>query len=225
MGPKGILFDLDDTLVDRQASLRIFADELAEVYAEDLGEMGEEDLVRFIREADEGGYRPKAMFFKRLVEGLPWTRRPTQADIGDFWFTTFPKCTQPAAGLYDMLAALKEKGVPMGIVTNGSEASQDGKVDRLDLRVYMETVLVSEKAGIKKPDAGIFELALAHLGLPAAGVWFVGDHPENDMAGSAAVGLTPVWARGRHPWPEDLDPPGLQIDGLMDLLPLMEGDR
>ena len=42
---------------------------------------------------------------------------------------------------------------------------------------------------VGKPMAGIFELALARLGLPAAEVLMVGDTPETDIAGALAAGV------------------------------------
>jgi HAD-hyrolase-like len=49
--------------------------------------------------------------------------------------------------------------------------------------------------------AAIFQHALDGLGLGADQVWFVGDHPENDILGASRVGLRTVWLRGAHPWP------------------------
>jgi FMN phosphatase YigB (HAD superfamily) len=47
---------------------------------------------------------------------------------------------------------------------------------------------------------------------------FVGDHPINDVLGSAAVGLVPVWLEGVHVWPKSHPSPERRIRALPDIL-------
>jgi putative hydrolase of the HAD superfamily len=49
--------------------------------------------------------------------------------------------------------------------------------------------VISEEVGVRKPDAKIFELALAGWSIPPASVLFVGDDPVSDIAGATAAGL------------------------------------
>jgi putative hydrolase of the HAD superfamily len=76
-----------------------------------------------------------------------------------------------------------------------------------------------------EPDPKIFEIACRELGGLAAGdCWFVGDHPENDVRGAAAFGMTAVWiTRGvdGHAWPADAPKPAHWISALSELLPLL----
>ncbi|MDA0745047.1 MAG: HAD family hydrolase [bacterium] len=222
---RGVLFDLDNTLVDRVRSLDVLAAELVGVFSADLGDVDVEVVAEVLRKADGGGYREKEQVFAQILSALPWEDRPEVGDIKDFWYTTFPKCTCAVAGLHEVLEALQGQGIKLGIVTNGSEAMQNAKVDRLDVRVYMETVVVSESAGVKKPVARIFEVALEDLGLMPEEVCFVGDHPENDMAGATRVGMIPVWVRGHHSWPTGQKPLAYEIGGLMDLVDLIENEK
>ena len=63
--------------------------------------------------------------------------------------------------------------------------------------------------------------------VPASDLCFVGDHPVNDVQGSARMGMTPVWVAGHHAWPDDLEPPAWQIESLSELILLLakiEGD-
>ena len=48
---------------------------------------------------------------------------------------------------------------------------------------------VFEEVGYHKPDARVFARALQSLGCAGDEVWFVGDHPRNDIVGAAAAGL------------------------------------
>jgi len=45
------------------------------------------------------------------------------------------------------------------------------------------------------PTTTIFNLALARLGTDAPSAWFVGDHPDADIAGASHVGMTAVWKK------------------------------
>ena len=223
MAIRGVLFDLDETLMDRQSAVNALAAQFVDLYGEDLGDTDAESLTRVFLDADGGGYRPKEEMLARIVAELPWNREPELRDFLDFWQSTFPKCAQPMPGLYEVLETLQGRGIRMGIVTNGPEAMQNGKIDRLDIRVYFRTIVVSEAVGISKPEPGIFEMALADLGLPPSEVFFVGDSPTNDIQGAEAFGLTPVWIPGTQTWPEGMEPARHRIEALGELIPLLDG--
>lgn len=222
---RGILFDLDGTLINRKATLNVFANEFANTYFEDLDEIDPEDFANIIRTADGQGYRPKPEAFQDFIDKLPWINPPTHDEVTDFWYTTYPKCAQAMKGAYKVLETLKTRGFKLGIITNGTERSQIGKIDRLDYAGYFDTIIVSETAGIKKPDPKIFKIALDDLDLEPSETHFVGDHPINDIAGAEALGITGIWISGHMDWPEDTPSPKHQIDHLVQLLHLIDKDE
>jgi HAD superfamily hydrolase (TIGR01549 family) len=59
------------------------------------------------------------------------------------------------------------------------------------LASFFKTVVVSGEVGIKKPDAGIFRIALERTGLQAEEVVYVGDTQE-DVDGAKAAGIRPI---------------------------------
>ena len=65
----------------------------------------------------------------------------------------------------------------------------------LALRPFFDAVVVSGDVGVKKPDPAIFTPALEQTGLVADEALFVGDSPEDDVAGARAAGLRPVLIR------------------------------
>ncbi len=149
---------------------------------------------------------------------LPWSDVPPQEIVAAFWSHHFALCSVPREGAAEVLEHFRERGVPMGIVTNGAARVQDAKIDVLGIRHYMKAIAISGAIGIKKPDPRIFHAALAEIGCPREGAWFVGDHPRNDVLGAEAAGLMPVWLSHRHPWPEESPPPKHWIALLSDLL-------
>src|SRR4029450_665152 len=70
---------------------------------------------------------------------------------------------------------------------------QEAKISRLGVSGLMDVVLISEREGVRKPDAEIFHRALGRLGVSPSDAWFVGDNPEDDVAGAAAAGLRSFW--------------------------------
>ena len=63
------------------------------------------------------------------------------------------------------------------------------------LRPFFDAVVVSGDVGVKKPDPAIFAPALEQTGLATDEALFVGDSPEDDVAGARAAGLRPVLIR------------------------------
>ena len=215
-----VLFDLDCTLVDRAHSIRQYALRFAEDFRPHLGSSQQEDLAEVLIAADGWGYRPDTRFHD-IATNLRWTARPAPDAIAAHWNRHFPSLAVAMDSAVEVLETLQRLGMALGLVTNGSVRAQVQKLDILGLRAYFQTVVISEAVGVEKPDAAIFQHALDGLGLRADQVWFVGDHPENDILGAWQVGLCTVWLRGSHPWPDHHAVPHHQIDHLRELVPLL----
>ena len=67
----------------------------------------------------------------------------------------------------------------------------------------LDAVIVSERAGVSKPDPRIFAIALEELDVRPEEAVMVGDSWKADIAGARAAGLRPVWFNPRRlPPPE-----------------------
>jgi putative hydrolase of the HAD superfamily len=221
MNPRAVLFDLDDTLNDRQATLKIFIQHFLQEFASKLEPISFDDLLLEYQRLDAAGYRPRDQVHAMLAESLPWLEPVSAEVLLAFWYDLFPKLSVPMPHARETLIALQARGIKLGLVTNGKSKIQNRKVDTLGLRKFLDVILVSENAGIKKPDPRIFAIALEQLQLEAAHVWMVGDHPVNDVLGARGAGLTGVWLKGaRHAWPDDAER-GLEIARLPELLELL----
>src|SRR5207248_6567894 len=58
---------------------------------------------------------------------------------------------------------------------------------------FVDALVVSEEAGVLKPDPAIFQIALARLGADAAHAVMVGDSWAADVAGARAAGIRAIW--------------------------------
>jgi putative hydrolase of the HAD superfamily len=223
MTERAVLFDLDETLLDRAASLAILTEEMLEAFGNSLEGSDLEAAVRVMQKADRGVYRERQEAFGQVLDEVPWDAPPEIEDLIAFWTAMFPKCSVPMKGAFEVLRDLRDREIPIGLITNGGIEFQNAKIDRVDLRDWLDVVIVSEAAGMEKPDPRIFHLALSEMSLEAKDAAFVGDHPVNDVSGAAEVGMTSVWINGREPWPEALAPPDHTIVELGELIPALDG--
>lgn len=219
--PQAVLFDLDDTLTFRRASLRRFARRFLQEYAVHLQSLGFNELVRVMESVDDHGYRPRAEFVTLLCRELRWAQPPDERALLDYWQATFPLCCAPRPETAQALAWLRARGIALGLVTNGAEAIQQAKVDALGIRSSFAAIVISESAGVEKPDPRIFHLALSSLGVAPEQAWYVGDHPHNDVWGAAHIGMTSIWLPGPLGWPAHATMPDVQIADLSDLITLV----
>jgi HAD superfamily hydrolase (TIGR01662 family) len=102
------------------------------------------------------------------------------------------------------LEALKRRGIPVGIVTNGSAEAQTAKIRNSPLPSLVDAWVISGELGVKKPDARIFEHMIVRLAVDPASSWFVGDDPLADVWGAKQVGLKTAWIPRHTAWPDDL---------------------
>jgi len=86
------------------------------------------------------------------------------------------------------LEALAGQGISLGIVSNWDERLPP-LLERLGLRRYFQTLVVSRHVGFTKPSPVIFELAARSLGLPPEFILHIGDSPRTDVAGARAAGF------------------------------------
>jgi putative hydrolase of the HAD superfamily len=87
------------------------------------------------------------------------------------------------------------------VVTNGTVEQQERKLRHAGLDREVAGWVISEGAGLRKPDPGIFQLAAARAGQSLDGAWMIGDSAEDDIGGARGAGLPGVWLHRGRPWP------------------------
>lgn len=115
---------------------------------------------------------------------------------------------------------LSRIGVPMGVVTNCSEAL--GRRAAARVGAAFDVVVTSERAGFYKPDPRPYRTALAELGLPPERVLFVAGSAF-DLVGTAAVGMRTLWHnRAGLARPAEAPLPAAEGRTLKELIPFLE---
>jgi len=97
----------------------------------------------------------------------------------------------PEAG--DLLGRLHAAGVPLGVVTNCSEAL--GRLAASRIPIPFKVIVTAERAGCYKPEPQPYRLALEELGVKPGRCLFVAGSAY-DLPGAAHVGL-PTWWHDR----------------------------
>lgn len=190
------LFDLDNTLVDRVAAHRRWAESFAERYG--LGAPG----VAFLCEADEDGFARREVVFAAAREEFG-IDEPVDALVRTYRVEYVDQFS-PDPGVTEAIVRLRGAGWRIGVVTNGP-VSQHVKLERAGLTGLVDACCVSDEVGVAKPDRRIFDAAIERCGGRPNGAgpaWMVGDAPGPDIAGGLGAGLSTIWLhRGRH-WSE-----------------------
>jgi 2-haloacid dehalogenase len=103
----------------------------------------------------------------------------------------------------DALRRLKERGLRLAILSNGTPAMLDSLVKSAKLDDLFEAVLSVEEVGVFKPHPKVYQLALERLRLPAGAISFQSSNAWDAYAASA-FGLKVVWCNRAGQPPERL---------------------
>ncbi|MDA1874201.1 HAD-IA family hydrolase [Bacillus cereus group sp. BY112LC] len=194
MGYKAMLFDLDDTLLDRDKAVEALFLIVLEKCYENVDGAAKSNMLQKFKEYDkrEYGISNKTTVLESLFDEFTPRYRLPRNYIQDFWNNNFPRCFSIDQNTIHFLNQIK-KHFKVGIITNGSTQRQKTKIFNTNLNRYFETIIISEEVGFSKPDKRIFELALNELNLQPENTLFVGDDLEKDIAGPQNANIKGVW--------------------------------
>lgn len=187
---RGIIFDLDGTLLDRDRTLKDFVqnqyDRITGLHC-----INKESYVNRFIELDNRGYVWKDRVYQQLTEefklDLVWNV------LLDDYMTGFQRHCVGFPNLHEILLYLKSNNFKIGMITNGFAEFQRNNIRALSIEEHFDTILISEVEGLRKPDPEIFRRALHRLGLKPEEAAYVGDHPDNDVFASRNVGMKGIW--------------------------------
>ncbi len=109
-----------------------------------------------------------------------------------YWEAMFSKM-ELRPGVHELLAALRQAGVKIALCTDMLADIQLEKLLRLGIAEDIDYLVSSEEAGMDKPGAAVFRLALQKCGcLPAQAV-MVGDNFRHDIQGAVNIGIAGIW--------------------------------
>ncbi|MTE14457.1 HAD family hydrolase [Nocardia aurantiaca] len=212
---RGVLFDVDDTLIDYSATARIGL--LRHLAAEGLLDRFESPdaavaLWRAIEEEEYPRFLAGELTFKgqqrvRTERYLAHMRVAAEDPVA--WFARYAVLRDAAwAAFPDAAPVLRrfDGRMALGIVSNASLPYQTRKLRTVGLLHHFgEAILCSDEFGASKPDPAIFLAGCEMLGLPPDRVAYVGDRYDWDALGARNAGLRAYWLvrNGHSGMPDD----------------------
>jgi putative hydrolase of the HAD superfamily len=183
---------LDDTLLDRSGAFRLWAKGFLDEIA-----APPEDL-EWLLSVDADGLTPRwdlaDLIRERYQLAIPSIDILEELHEGPLGYERL----DPLVGC--ALTISRDAGYVPVVVTNGPVEMQEGRILRTGLDKYVADWVISEQAGVSKPNPRIFALAAQRVRMRLGGAWVVGDSPEADIGGAAAMGLPSVWLHRNREW-------------------------
>lgn len=198
---KAVIFDLDDTLYDYKALERAAFECVGELVRERLGVSEEQCEEAFMRArhatkemlGETATSHSRMLYFQKTLEYLDIRPLYLALEMYETYWGFFLDNMTLHPGVRELLEALHEKYIRVGVCTDLLAHIQHRKLRRLGMIDDVDCLVTSEEAGVEKPEPGIFKLCLEKLRLPATEVCFVGDNLEKDIKGAMAAGMQAVW--------------------------------
>ena len=200
-----LLVDLDNTLIDRAGAFGRWAQEFTETHGR-----GPADAT-WLTDADRDGLEPRERLAAAIGERFSLTSHDEASLLAELRDGLVRHIIPDDAVTRALRTARAAGWVPF-VVTNGTVKQQERKLRRTGLDREVAGWVISEGAGIRKPDPAIFRHAAAQAGRPLHGAWMIGDSAEADIGGARAAGLPGIWLHRDRPWPLTAYQPGHTAD-------------
>jgi putative hydrolase of the HAD superfamily len=195
---RAVFLDVDDTLVDYDnAARRAFAAVLgADADYERFCAL--DHYARFL----SGEFGFEEMRERRMAEFLTLVGRTTDAveaaEIERRRFEGLAEYYTLFDDVLPCLAALRARGLRLGLITNNESVHQRAKIRAVGLDELVDVIVISGELGIAKPAAAIFAHACALLGVASDEALHVGDNLDADAYGAHGAGVRAVWLDRRR---------------------------
>jgi putative hydrolase of the HAD superfamily len=208
MLPKAILFDLDDTIISFDGVTNLAWEKACSSFVSRRNTLFNSDVllesinkIRKLYWSDPERHRIGRMdlikarrnIVKIALRELQYFDEVSAYEIADDYSKLHKEMICLFPDSISTLKELKDLGIRMALVTNGTSEMQLEKINRFCLSEFFDFYLIEEEVGFGKPDIRVFEMALERFGLRADQVWMVGDNLVWDIEAPQKVGIFSVW--------------------------------
>ncbi|TRX56625.1 HAD family hydrolase [Thalassomonas sp. M1454] len=214
---KGVLFDLDGTLLDTAKDLGASLNYLMDKYGFAKVSYDEYRLV-----ASDGVYPLLDLGFKEQLQNFD--KEVLRQEFLDYYLANIAAHTQLFPGIKELLAYLDEQSIPWGIVTNKPEFLTTPLLKCFAELELSKSNISGDTLPQRKPHPAPMLLASNELGVACEDIYYLGDAERDIIAGNACEMKTVVanWGYLKYPnegnsWQADHI-----IDQPMQLLQLAE---
>jgi putative hydrolase of the HAD superfamily len=193
---KGIIFDLDNTLVDftrfKENSIRSAIESMIDAGLKIDPETAYKKIFQIY---EEKGWEYQRVFddflievmgyidYKILASGIVAYRRAKEGSL-----VLYPNVTRT-------LLNLVKKGIKLAVVSDAPALQVWTRLVQMNLHHIFDVVITFDDTGKRKPDPEPFLKALEKLNLKPNEVIMVGDWAERDIVGAKKVGIKTIFAK------------------------------
>jgi putative hydrolase of the HAD superfamily len=202
---EGVLFDIDDTLVDTRSAFAGAMAAVAEVYLPHLQADRYGEVLTAWRRDSGGHYRAYTrgeMPFReqRRVRANELQELFGGAEVADedfeAWDMVFESSFEGGWAPHDdavsAVEAITAAGIVVGALSNAASGYQTRKLERAGL-AHVPMLVGVDTLGFGKPDPRVFLEACRLLGTDPSRTLYVGDELDIDARAALAAGLQAAW--------------------------------
>ena len=192
---KGVVFDLDNTLLDfmkmKQVAVKSAIRGMIEAGLEIDEKKSFEDIITLYEKIGWENQKVFDVFLensighvdnKFLAAGVVAYRRAREANL-----LAYPNVNKT-------LIDLTKLGMKLAVVSDAPSREAWMRIYYLNLYHFFDAVITFDDSGERKPSAIPFEMALKKLGLKPQSSLMIGDWPERDVVGAKKIGMRTAFA-------------------------------
>lgn len=175
---KGVIFDLDDTLFSEKQYVKSGYKKISEC-------LGKKDAVDKIWGYFEAGKPAIDAYLEEIGE------IDKKAECLQIYRSQMPEITL-YDGVKDMIEILKQKGIKVGIITDGRPEGQRYKLKALGLEEMVDDIIITDELGgiqFRKPNDISFRIMQNRWRIPFEQIIYVGDNPDKDFQAPKQLGM------------------------------------
>ncbi|WHP18478.1 HAD family hydrolase [Cellulomonas sp. ES6] len=202
----GVLFDVDDTLVDTHGAFAAALAAVAREWLPGLDPARDSEVLAHWRADAHGRYRQYTRGEVSYRDQRMGRANDLHAAFGgpalddaayDRWNALFEERFTGAWAAHEDAAAtvrrLLDAGIRVGALTNAATEYQVRKLTRAGLAQDVPLLVGVDTLGFGKPDPRVFAEACRRLGTEPGRTAYVGDELDVDARAAVAAGLRGVW--------------------------------
>ena len=182
----GVIFDLDDTLYSEKQYVRSGYKEVAKL-------LGDEALADRLWAYFENG-KPT---IDELLKELGCMGR--KEECLEAYLEQIPEI-RLYDGVVELIQTLKDRGIKVGIITDGRPVGQRNKIQALGLDSLIDDIIITDELGgtqFRKPCDIAFRIIQRRWGIPFEQLVYVGDNAEKDFQAPKQLGMRSVFFRNK----------------------------
>lgn len=103
-------------------------------------------------------------------------------------------------GVVELIQTLKDRGIKVGIITDGRPVGQRNKIQALGLDSLIDDIIITDELGgtqFRKPCDIAFRIIQRRWGIPFEQLVYVGDNAEKDFQAPKQLGMRSVFFRNK----------------------------